>query len=102
MTRFTVRNGDMDRQPKLAIPSGPEYPFDKPLEIQASCPGATEITIHHLGRVVATIAGEAGMATLEPKSLGLGNVSLRPVASLADGKHLRGPALEVTVQPPSE
>ena len=101
-TSCMVRNADADRQPKLLAPSGPDHPFDKPLEIEATCPGATEISIHHLGRVITKIAGEAGKATLDPKSLGSGPVTLRPVATLADGKMVRGRVLSLTIQPPSE
>ncbi len=101
-TSCTVRNGDIDRQPKLVAPSGSAHHFDKPLEIEAACPGAAEITLHHLGRIVAKIAGESGKATLDPKSLGSGPVTLRPIASLADGKLVRGRAISVTIQPPNE
>lgn len=101
-TSCTIRNGEIDRQPKLIAPSSSDHPFDKPLEIEAACPGATEISIHHLGRVIAKIAGEAGKATLDPKSLGSGPVTLRPVAMLADGKVARGRVLSVSIQPSSE
>ena len=97
-TRFSVLNGDTDRQPKLVIRSQLEQPFDKPVEIEASCPGATEITIHHLGRIVATITGESGIAMLDPKTIGSGIVTLRPKATLSGGKLVRGPAVVVTTQ----
>jgi uncharacterized protein (TIGR03790 family) len=101
-THCTVLNGDTDRQPKLTARSGPDHPIDKPLEIESTCPGAKEITIHHLGRVVIRITGDKGTALLDPKALGMGKVTLHPIASMADGKVARGRMLSVAIQPPPE
>lgn len=97
----TVGNGGMDRRPKLVAKSGSpmEHPSEKPVEIEASCPGATEISILHLGRVVSKLTGESGTATIMPRQLGTGLVGLRPVAMFGDGKSVVGKTLFITLQP---
>lgn len=97
---FSVRNGDAE-QPKLECRSPGEHPIDKPLEIEAAWPGATEMFIQHLGRDVAKVAGDSGTATLQTKQLGSGPIALR-LSATVDGTTVLGPRLIVTIQKPAD
>lgn len=95
---MTIRNQTADRQPRLKLQSEGEQPFASPLVLDVACPGATSISIHHLGRIVAKVAGERGTVTLEPKAIGSGPVTLEPHAEWADGISVIGPAVTLTVK----
>ncbi len=95
---ITIRNQKVDRQPRLKAQTGGEQAFGSPLVLDVACPGATSISIHHLGRIVAKLAGAVGTVTLEPTAIGSGLVTLEPHAEWADGTSVVGPAVTLTVK----
>lgn len=97
----SVVNAETNLRPKLVSPPS-THPFEQPLVMEASCPGATEISVTHLGRVVATIAGDHGKLILQPRELGFGIVSLKPLATIDNGKSISGDAITIAIQVPME
>jgi len=97
----TIRNQPANRQPQLKPHAEGEQPFEAPLVLHVTCPEATSISIHHLGRVVAKVEGAAGTATLNTKTIGSGPVTLQAQAKFADGTSTFGPAITLTVKPMS-
>lgn len=98
---ISIRNQTVDRQPRLRAHTDGEQSFDSPLVLDVECPGATSISIHHLGRIVANVTGALGTVTLDPKGIGSGPVTLEPHADWANGTSVVGPAVTLTVKAPA-
>jgi hypothetical protein len=77
---LTVANGPAALT--VTVPDGP-FAWGRHLKLAASLPGAKEIRFCHNARTVATIAGDAGEAEIDPAALGTGPVAIHPVAVLA-------------------
>jgi hypothetical protein len=67
------------------------------IAISAGLKGAERISIHHNAREVGGVEGESGTVKIDPKLLGAGPVSLRPVAHKA-GRTVTGPPVVFTIQ----
>ncbi len=85
---------------KTTAPGG-EWPWDKPLAITASAPGATAITFRQHGREVARIAAAGGTAMLDPRTFGGGPVGLQPVAVYDGGREVFGEPVALRIVPPA-
>jgi hypothetical protein len=86
----------------VSKPAEKELRWDKPLELEASIPGAKTIEFIHNGVPVARIDGEKGKASIDLRSLGQGPAHLQ-AAGYLDAGHTRsfqGEAVEFTVVPP--
>ena len=95
------RNASAERQAKLSVRSGQDLPFDKPIEVEAMCPGAREVFVYHLGREVARVAGDTGSVMLQPRQLGAGVVTLHLMAKFEE-TIVAGPSLTMRIEPPVE
>lgn len=80
---ITIRNRSADLH--LTVPTG-ERPWDQPIELHATAPGATTITILHNLRPLARINGAQGKATIDPRILGQGKVRILAAAAYPDKK----------------
>lgn len=69
---------------QLAAQPAGKVRYDQKLVVQAKAPGMKEIYIVHNGRLLGTIAGEAGEISVSPKMLGLGPVAIHALASRAN------------------
>jgi hypothetical protein len=67
---------------EVTPPAKAQVPLGEPLRLSAVLPGAREIRFMHNARVLATIEGERGEAEIDTTRLGLGRVSILPVAHL--------------------
>lgn len=99
-TRINVNNAKMEPRPMLVSPKN--HPFEQPLEVEVSGPGSSEISILHLGRVIARVSGDQGKVTLQPRDLGYGTISLQPSAIIVvgNGRPILGDPVAVTIQAP--
>ncbi len=91
-----IQNGEVALN--VTAPSG-DWPWDKPIALKASAPGASAILFYHNAREVARIAN--GIATLDPRSLGQGPVCIQPVALLDGGRELWGDPISLRIIPPA-
>jgi hypothetical protein len=98
----SVQNSESRPEPSISTTAAASHPFEKSFEVKSECPGATGIAVYHLGRIVARIEGTSGTASLEPLAIGSGPVTLRPVATLADGSTSRGKPVTVAIQLPHD
>jgi hypothetical protein len=92
-----IRNGTSELR---VNPVPATVPWDKPLALAASAPGASAIVFYHNVDEVARIAGPSGSILIDPRILGQGPVRLQPVAILGDSKQVLGDTLEFRVHPP--
>jgi hypothetical protein len=69
------------------------------LRLTASAPGARRIAFLQNGREMGVVEGASGTVELSVSRLGAGPVELQPMASLADGRELRGTPHGLVVAP---
>lgn len=98
---FSVRNNSEFALASLKSRSGESVSLDQPLEIEASYPEATTISIQHLGREVAHINGQTGTAVIPAGMLGSGMINLQLKATTPTSTKA-GPSLTITVTPRME
>jgi hypothetical protein len=93
-----IRNG----QSEFRVTAPPaSAPWDKPLDLTASAPGAKAIVFYQNVDEIARIKGASGTAHLDPRILGQGPVRIQPVAMFGDSKQTLGEPITVRIQPPS-
>ena len=87
----------------VSAPGGRERPWNRPIEITASQPGAKEIVFMTNVRVVARIAGDKGSASIDPRALGQGPVRIRTIAIRegAGPRQIVAKPIELVIVPPS-
>lgn len=100
LRRFVIQNHSVERALRMVSHAEPDHPFEKPFQIEATCPGAASISIHHLDRVIARIEAETGSMSLDPERLGAGRIELVAVASYPDGTTLRSQPVRCSVRLP--
>jgi hypothetical protein len=95
-----VRNSHRDLKASLA--GGPEFSWDKPIEINAECPEAEKIIIKNNSLIVGQIDGAKGVITIDLRVLGAGPARLKPLAlfKAEPGKEVYGKPLDINVIPP--
>lgn len=79
----TVRVANHDRVLKV-VKKPQDVTFGEMLRVQVECEGARRMDLVHLGRVVGSVRGAAGVIEVDSTLLGIGEYVLRPVARLAD------------------
>lgn len=117
LSLVAIDAGEIETQGRLRVPvvidnrglkceasrsgAGP-VAWGTPLVLSANSPGAEQILFFHGSRAVAQFAGPQGQVQLNPATLGLGPVTLRPVARQAGQLPtlVYGPPLEFEVTPP--
>ena len=80
---FNVSNHD--RLAMISIPLEVPHLLDQPLTVTAEARGACRIEIQHNARILTTIQGERGQATIDPRVLGLGSIRLQAVGYWEEG-----------------
>lgn len=93
---ITIQNRTAQLQ--LTAPTG-EHPWDQPLELSATAPGATAITFLHNLRPLAQLKGPSGKTTIDPRILGQGKIRILAAAAYPDKKETWATA-ELTIIPP--
>lgn len=96
---FEVQNRDSKGETVFKVTDS-IHPFEQPLEFDLACPGAVEISLSHLGRLVGKVAGNSGTIRIDPKRIGHGNVAFSAEASLEDGSRIRLRSGAITIQAP--
>ena len=93
-----IRNGASE----IRVTAPPaSIPWDRPLSLTASAPGASAIVFFHDVDEVARIEGADGTAQIDPRILGQGPVRIQPVAILHDLKQILGEPVVLRVGPPA-
>ncbi len=93
-----VKNGETE----LRVTAPPaSVPWDRPIEITASAPGAKTIRFFQNLDEVARIEGESGTARIDPRMLGQGPVRIQPLAVLSETKQILGELIAVRIKPPA-
>lgn len=92
-----IRNGDASIR---VTPPPASIAWDKPLSLNASAPGAKNISFFHNLDEVARIDGSNGSVQIDPRILGQGPVRLQPVATLGDSRQVLGEAISLRINPP--
>jgi hypothetical protein len=94
----------VDNQGKTAIlATRPEknVRWGEVLQVAAKAPGAKQIHVLNNGRALGTIQGAEGQLKVDPRTLGLGPVSLHAIALFGDGalERVLPPPVQLTVLP---
>lgn len=100
-TTVTIRNTDRDQS--LTVEKLPEQiTWDKPLTLEVSLAGASEIVVLRHDQPIARIEGEKGSITIDPKTLGSGPVRLIPQTRFPGTStvFVRGTSLMTNIAPP--
>ena len=84
---------------QVTAPSG-DWPWDKPLELKASAPGASGIAFFHNLRPLGQVQGADGKLTVDPRTLGQGNVRILAVAMYPDKKETWAAPVVLNIAPP--
>jgi hypothetical protein len=108
---LTVRVSNHDRAVKVVKKPQAKVTFGESFLLELECKGAERIDVMHLGRVVASIKGEAGGVYADSSRLSIGDAALRPIAyfAVAEGAtrsgpaafEVRGPVIRVAVTAPA-
>ena len=93
-----VKNGTTEM--RVTAPPA-TVPWDRPIEITASAPGAKTIRFFQNIDEVARIEGESGIARIDPRMLGQGPVRIQSLAVFSDSKQILGEPITVRVKPPA-
>ena len=91
--------GCQARWSEVIAPSG-DWPWDKPLELKASGPGASGIAFFHNLRALGQVQGADGKITVDPRTLGQGNVRILAVAIYPDKKETWAAPVVLNITPP--
>jgi hypothetical protein len=76
--------------------------WDQPLRLEAQMIEAREISFYHNSRLLTSITGSNGTATIDPVNFGReGPVRIQTRALSADGRLVHDPTLAFTILPPS-
>jgi len=94
----TILNGDA--KVRAEGPTG-SVPWDKPVQLTASVPGAKSFIFFHNTDEVGRITGDTGSVQVDPRILGQGPIRIYPVAVLGDTKQILGAPIDFRVTPPT-
>ncbi|MBI84862.1 MAG: hypothetical protein CMJ81_16840 [Planctomycetaceae bacterium] len=77
---FTIDNNN-NNQLEFSIRPKDSVSWNEKLTVTAACPGSSEIVIFQHRRVLAKIEGDQGQAEIDPRLLGMGQVTLSCIAT---------------------
>ena len=98
---FSVNNNE--KQVEFSIQPSDSVGWNEKLVVTASCPGSLEIVIFQHRRVLAKIEGDQGQAEIDPRLLGMGQITLYCIATGPTDTpgYVTAKPLRVHVTPPS-
>lgn len=97
---ITVENSG-HRMELTTVPAG-RVRWDETLTVRAKAPGMKQVFVVQNGRPLGVISGEEGELAVNPRTLGLGPVSIQALAVGTQGTRERAvsPPTEIVVEPP--